>query len=97
MSALATLAYFAIALMAKKAVLVSIISIAISAFLGLKSLFAGKSGSAHDVTGYNNAWNAGSSFGANSGGWSQGAGAGWDDNAHQQAFSGYHRWSSDAI
>ena len=100
--ALATLAYFGIALLAKKAIVVSLISIAISAFLGLKSLWASKSGGGggghgHDTTGYSSGWasNSGASAGwaapSSSGGWSSG-GSGWDDghSAQSQAFSGYH-------
>lgn len=91
MGALAALAYFAIAFMAKKAVFVSLISIAISAFLGIKSLLAGKSTAGHDVTGYNSGWNTATAYAANpAGGWSAGAATGWDENAHNQAFSGYH-------
>ncbi|XP_058793664.1 uncharacterized protein LOC131665642 [Phymastichus coffea] len=96
--ALAVLGYFAIALIAKKAIIASIISIAISAFLGLKSLWAKQSG--HDTTGYSSGWNTASAGGwaapVQSGGWSSVASTGgWDDassyNAHSQAFSGYHR------
>ncbi|XP_034179152.1 DUF1676 domain-containing protein Osi6 [Osmia lignaria lignaria] len=91
--ALATLAYFAIALIAKKAIFASLISLAISAFIGLKSLWS--KNSYHEMTPYNG-WNgAGASGGWSapvaSGGWS--SGASWDDGhgyAQNQAYSGYH-------
>ncbi|EZA55586.1 hypothetical protein DMN91_009106 [Ooceraea biroi] len=103
---LATLAYFAIGLMAKKAILASLISLAISAFVGMKSLWQGGSKSVyhHDVTSYNNGWAGGSagwsggvgggwSAPVSSGGWSNGGSAGWEDPhaySHSQAYSGYH-------
>ncbi|XP_015114463.1 uncharacterized protein LOC107039395 [Diachasma alloeum] len=97
--ALATLAYFGIALLAKKALIASVISILISAFVGLRSLWS-KGG--HDVTGYNaGGWSSGNTGGwsapASSGGWSSGGGGGgWEDghggyaSAQSQAYSGYH-------
>ncbi|XP_012287558.1 uncharacterized protein LOC105703632 [Orussus abietinus] len=93
--ALATLAYFGIALLAKKAIIASLISIAISAFLGLKSLWS-KGG--HDVTPYSGGWSGGGGGGwaaPVSGGWSSSGSAGWDDphgsySAQSQAYSGYH-------
>lgn len=97
--ALATLAYFGIALLAKKAILASIISIAISAFIGLKALWAQKHGLHHDTTGYSAGWSSGAGAGwaapVASSGWSSG-GSGWDDahgaySAQTQAYSGYHR------
>lgn len=98
--ALATLAFFGIGLLAKKAILASLVSIAISAFIGLKSLWAQKS-VGHDVTSYNaGGWNAASSSNGWSGpaanaGWSSGGSNGWDDghssySAQSQAYSGYH-------
>ncbi|XP_014212820.1 uncharacterized protein LOC106642522 [Copidosoma floridanum] len=94
---LATLAYFGIALVAKKAILASIISIAVSAFLSLRSLWL--KSSSHDTTAYNAGWSSG---GLVSSGWSAPiassgwASSGWDDahgafSAPSQAFSGYHR------
>ncbi|XP_031847471.1 DUF1676 domain-containing protein Osi6 [Nomia melanderi] len=91
--ALATLAYFVTGFIAKKAIFVSLVSLAISAFIGLKSLWA-KGG--HDVTPYHG-WSSGpsSSVGwsgpVSSGGWS--SGGSWDDGhgyAQSQAYSGYH-------
>ncbi|KOC70945.1 hypothetical protein WH47_04931 [Habropoda laboriosa] len=90
--ALATLAYFGIGLLAKKAIFASLISLAISAFIGLKALWSKNS---HDVTPYNG-WSGGSSSGGWSapvanGGWS--SGSSWDDShgyAQSQAYSGYH-------
>ncbi|XP_017891510.1 uncharacterized protein LOC108631852 [Ceratina calcarata] len=92
--ALATLAYFAIGLIAKKAIFASLISLAISAFIGLKALWSKNS---HDVTPYNGGWSGGAAGGGwsapvASGGWSSG-GASWDDShgyAQSQAYSGYH-------
>ena len=102
LGALATLAYFGLALIAKKAILASLISIAISAFIGLKALWANK-GHGHDTTGYSSGWSSGGAAGgwaapSASSGWSSGGGgaaaAGWDDgsshSAHGQAYSGYH-------
>ncbi|XP_011314555.1 uncharacterized protein Osi6 [Fopius arisanus] len=94
---LATLAYFGIALLAKKALIASVLSIIFSAFVGLRSLWS--KGASHDVTGYNaGGWSNGNSGGwsapASSGGWS--SGGGWEDghagyaSAQSQAFSGYH-------
>lgn len=87
--ALATLAYFAIGLIAKKAIFASLISLAISAFIGLRALWSKNS---YDVTPYNG-WsgNAGWSAPVASGGWS--SGGSWDDShgyAQSQAYSGYH-------
>ncbi|KZC11142.1 PREDICTED: uncharacterized protein LOC107189239 [Dufourea novaeangliae] len=92
--ALATLAYFVTGFIAKKAIVVSLISLAISAFIGLKSLWSKGS---HDVTPYHG-WSSGpasSSSGwsapVSSGGWS--SGGSWDDGhgyAQSQAYSGYH-------
>ncbi|KAJ8684342.1 hypothetical protein QAD02_020134 [Eretmocerus hayati] len=89
---LATLAYFGIALLAKKAIFVSIISIAISAFIGLKSLWDKKSGGGHDASAFTGGWSTGGSSGYSSGG---GWASGTDDShggysAHSQAYSGYH-------
>lgn len=100
-----TVAYFVIAFIAKKAIFVSLISLAIAAFAGLKSLWSGKGGS-HDITAYNSGWSGPISSGGwsgpvsggwsgpvASGGWSSGGSAGWDDPhayAHSQAYSGYH-------
>ncbi|KAK2579927.1 hypothetical protein KPH14_007607 [Odynerus spinipes] len=93
--ALATVAYFFIALIAKKAIVASLISIAISAFVGLKALWASKAG--HDYTPYNNGWNsassgAGWSGAVSPGGWATSGSGGWDDGhyAQSQAYSGYH-------
>lgn len=97
---LATLGYFAIGLIAKKAILASLISLAISAFIGLKSFWSGKKVYHHDLTAYNNGW-AGSVGGGwsapvsggwstpvvSNGGWSNGGG--WED-PHSQAYSAYH-------
>ncbi|XP_066582074.1 uncharacterized protein Osi6 [Prorops nasuta] len=96
--ALATLAYFGIALLAKKAIFASLISIAISAFIGLRSLWASKGAGGHDITAYNSGWNSGASVGAGwsapiaTGGWSSG-GSGFEDPhgyAQSQAYGGYH-------
>lgn len=92
--ALATLGYFVTGFIAKKAIFVSLISLAISAFIGFKSLWS-KGG--HDATPYHG-WSSGS---ANSGGWSapvpsggwSSGGSSWDDGhgyAQSQAYSGYH-------
>lgn len=91
MGLLAVLGFFAIALIAKKAIVASIISIAIAAFLKIKSYLGGQSGG---ITGYNNGWNAGASSGwsgqgASPASWSSGS-AGWDSGA-SQSFGGYHR------
>ncbi|XP_020284567.1 uncharacterized protein LOC109855117 [Pseudomyrmex gracilis] len=95
---LATLAYFAIGIIAKKAIFASLISLAISAFIGLKALWSGKGGSVyhHDLTAYNNGWNApvasGWSGPVNTA-WSSPVSSGWDEHAsyaHNQAYSGYH-------
>lgn len=103
MGILATLTYFVTGLLAKKAILVSLISLAISAFLGMKSLWGGKGG--YEVTSYSNGWNAPISGGWSGGGGGGGGGwsapvvsggwsnSGWDDShtyAHGQAYSGYH-------
>lgn len=87
--ALATLAYLAIGLIAKKAIFASLISLAISAFIGLKALWSKKS----DVTPYNgwNGGNVGWSAPVATGGWS--SGGSWDDShnyGQSQAYSGYH-------
>lgn len=71
MGLLATLTYFVAGLLAKKAILASLISLAISAFVGMKSLWGGKGGG-HDITSYSNAWAA-----PIGGGWSSGGGGGW--------------------
>ena len=88
---LAVLAYFAVALIAKKAILASIVAIAISGFLKLKSYLSGKGSGG--TTGYNSGWNSGSSSGwgapaPSSGGW-QSSSSGWDSGAGQGS-SGYH-------
>lgn len=103
MGILATLTYFVAGLLAKKAIFASLISLAISAFVGMKSLWGGKGG--HDITAYSSGWNQ-----PISGGWSGGGGGGgggwsapvvtggwsnggWDDGhayAHGQAYSGHH-------
>ncbi|XP_014221840.1 uncharacterized protein LOC106649082 [Trichogramma pretiosum] len=96
---LATLGYFALALIAKKALLVSFVSLVLSAIVGLKGLFSKGSQGHHDTTGYNNAW-AGSQSAAS---WSAPAPAAswsgaaaphsWDESAsaaaQAQAYSGY--------
>ncbi|XP_029160704.1 uncharacterized protein LOC114932590 [Nylanderia fulva] len=103
---LMTLAYFAISIIAKKAIFASLISLAISAFIGLKALWAKKSGGYHhDVTAYNSGWSGPASSGGWSGpvsggwsapvsnGWSSGSSSGWEDPhaySHSQAYSGYH-------
>ncbi|XP_003705505.1 DUF1676 domain-containing protein Osi6 [Megachile rotundata] len=92
--ALATLAYFAIGLLAKKAIIASLISLAISAFIGLKALWSKHN--YHEVTPYNGGWNGAPASGGWSGpvgggGWS--SGSSWDDGhgyAQSQAYSGYH-------
>ncbi|XP_076241002.1 DUF1676 domain-containing protein Osi6 [Calliopsis andreniformis] len=93
--ALATLGYFVTGFIAKKAIVVSLISLAISAFIGFKALWA-KGG--HDLTPYHGGWSSGP---ATSGGWSApvpsggwSSGGSWDDGhasyAQNQAYSGYH-------
>ncbi|XP_076295142.1 DUF1676 domain-containing protein Osi6 [Lasioglossum baleicum] len=91
--ALATLAYFVTGFVAKKAIFVSLVSLAISAFVGLKSLWS-KGG--QDVTPYHG-WSSGPaasggwSAPVSSGGWS--SGGSWDDGhgyAQSQAYSGHH-------
>ncbi|KAI4491856.1 hypothetical protein M0804_003248 [Polistes exclamans] len=95
--ALATGAYLLIALIAKKAIIASLISIAISAFIGLKYLWSSKSGGG--FTPYNSGWSGGiSSIGGgwappvSSGGWATSGSGGWDDGhyAQNQAYSSYH-------
>ncbi|XP_014475622.1 PREDICTED: uncharacterized protein LOC106744952 [Dinoponera quadriceps] len=104
MGILATLTYFIAGILAKKAIFASLLSLAISAFVGMKSLWGGKGG--HDVTAYSNGWTlpiGGGWSGGGGGGWSApvvsggwsggGGGGGWDDShayAHGQAYSGYH-------
>ncbi|KAL0105059.1 hypothetical protein PUN28_016592 [Cardiocondyla obscurior] len=91
---LGALSYFVIGFLAKKAIEASVISLIISAFIGLKSLWSSKSHH-HDVTAYNsggwsNGWSAPVSSGwsgpvnagwsnAASGGWASGASSGWED------------------
>ncbi|CAL1685951.1 unnamed protein product [Lasius platythorax] len=103
---LATLAYLAIYIIAKKAIFASLISLAISAFIGLKALWAKKGGYHHDVTAYNSGWSGPISSGGWNGpisggysapissGWSSSGGSsGWEDPhayAHSQAYSGHH-------
>ncbi|CAG5078230.1 Protein of unknown function [Cotesia congregata] len=92
MGALAVLSYFGIALLAKKAIFASLISLAFSAFIGLRSLWS----KGADTTAYNAGWNSGN-VGAwappATNGWSSG---GWDDShgnnyaGTNQPFSGYH-------
>ncbi|XP_016907055.1 uncharacterized protein Osi6 [Apis cerana] len=87
--ALATLAYFAIGLIAKKAIFASLISLAISAFFGLRALWSKNS---HDITPYNG-WASGNNGWATpvASGWS--SANSWDDShgyAQSQAYSGYH-------
>jgi len=101
-----TLAYFAIGFLAKKAIFVSLISLAISAFVGLKALWSSK-GSYHDVTAYNGGWSSGPIVSNGwsgpvsggwpapvaSGGWASGGSSGWEDSnaySQSQAYSGYH-------
>lgn len=96
---MATMAYFSIALIAKKAIFASMLSIAISTFLGLKSLWATKSTS-DGSTAYSAGWNSGpvasgswsAPVAASSSGWS--GGSGWDDThgsySNQGGYSGYH-------
>ncbi|OXU22418.1 hypothetical protein TSAR_010529 [Trichomalopsis sarcophagae] len=100
LGALAALKFFFIALIAKKAILASLISLAISAFIGLKALYAKHSqgGHGHDTTGYSSGWSSGASAAwaapAVSSGWSSGGSSGgWDDghSAQSQAYSGYHK------
>lgn len=103
---LGVLAYFVIGFLAKSAIKASIISLIISAFIALKSLWSGKNYH-HDFTAYNNGWNnnggwsgpvsGGWASGASSGpvvssGWANGASSGWEDPhyAHSQAYSGHH-------
>lgn len=99
-----TLAYFGIGLIAKKAILASLISLGISAFLGLKALWASKQ-SSYDVTSYNSGWSTpigawvnpvanGWSGQVTNAGWAAGGSAGWEDPqtyAQNQAYAGYHQ------
>lgn len=97
---LATLAYFAIGIIAKKAIFASLISLAISAFIGLKALWSNKGANVyhHDLTAYNSGWNAPAAASGWSGpvvntAWSSPVSSGWDEHAsyaHNQAYSGYH-------
>lgn len=97
MAGLAILLLFGIGLIAKKAILVSMISIAISGFLALKKLFGKQGGGEHiEAVPYHGG-----------GGWSSGGGgAGWNSyephgygeyGAHSQpvgqsiAYSGHHK------
>jgi len=85
---LATLAYFAVGLIAKKAILASLISLAISAFVGLRSLWSGgKNVYHHDLTAYNNGWAGGSV----SGGWSAPIASGWS----APVSGGHGGWSNN--
>ncbi|KAI4495825.1 hypothetical protein M0802_008448 [Mischocyttarus mexicanus] len=103
--ALATVAYFFIALIAKKAIFSALISLAISAFIGLRYLWSSKSGGG--FTPYNSGWSGGISGGGgwappvssggwappvSSGGWATSGSGGWDDGhyAQNQAYSSYH-------
>ena len=105
LGALLTFAYFGIALLAKKAIVASLISLAISIFIGLRSFMS--RGSSHDAATFSG-WSAGAPL--SSAGWaaptivsnpgwsSAGAAAagGWDADAHgafsaqNQAYSAYN-------
>ncbi|KYN39946.1 hypothetical protein ALC56_05714 [Trachymyrmex septentrionalis] len=102
---LGVLLYFVTGFLAKKAIQVSIISLLISAFIGLRTFWSGKNYH-HDVTPYNGGWSGGFSSPVSggwsspvnsgwsnsvSGGWSNGGSSGWEDSnyAHNQAY-GYH-------
>lgn len=74
---LGALSYFVIGFLAKKAIAASLISLIISAFVALKTLWSGKSHH-HDVTAYNSGWsNGGGWSGPVSGGWSGPVSGGW--------------------
>lgn len=96
---LGALSYFVIGFLAKNAIVASIISLLISAFVAMKSFWSGKTYH-HDVTAYNNAWSGGWSGPVSSGwsspvvsnGWVSGGSSGWEDPHHyaqSQAYSGY--------
>ncbi|XP_012522908.1 uncharacterized protein Osi6 [Monomorium pharaonis] len=95
---LGVLTYFVAGFLAKSALKASLLSLLISAFIALKSFWSGKTYH-HDVTSYNNGWNAGWSAPVSNGwsspvvsnGWTSGASSGWEDPhyAHSQAYSGY--------
>ncbi|XP_034949971.1 uncharacterized protein Osi6 [Chelonus insularis] len=92
---LATLGFFGIALLAKKAILVSLISLAVSGFIGLKNMWS----NGGSVTPYNaGGWSAPNSNAGwappanNGGGWSAGS-PGWDEASYTNQntqFTGYH-------
>lgn len=100
---LATLAYFVIHIVAKKAIFSSLIALAISGFIGLKSLWNKDHHHHHEVTSYNSAWSPPVSGGwtgpVSSGGWSAPVSGGWNSGSsawedphaysHSQAYSGY--------
>lgn len=66
MAALLVLAYLVIALIAKKAILASLVSLAISGFIGLKKLLASKH--EHHEEAHHGGWEAAPSYGGG-GGW----------------------------
>ncbi|KYN12859.1 PREDICTED: uncharacterized protein LOC108767081 [Trachymyrmex cornetzi] len=103
---LGVLLYFVTGFLAKRAIQASIISLIISAFVGMKTFWSGKNNH-HDVTPYNGGWSGGfsspvsggwpspvNSGWSNSvpGGWSNGGSSGWEDShyAQNQAYNGYH-------
>ncbi|KAK0183025.1 hypothetical protein PV327_001103 [Microctonus hyperodae] len=104
MSVLAVLMTFGIALLAKKAIVASLLSLAISGFIGLRSMWSKACG--YTATPYNSGWNNAASGSGSIGwsapvqsaaGWSSGGSVGgWDDgqssyaSGQSQAFSGYH-------
>ncbi|XP_015173238.1 PREDICTED: uncharacterized protein LOC107064741, partial [Polistes dominula] len=96
---LATGAYLFIALIAKKAIIASFISLSIMAFIILKQFWSSRS--VGSFTPYNSGWSSGiSSIGGgggwvppvSSGGWATSGTGGWDDGhyAQNQAYSSYH-------
>ncbi|KAL1449950.1 hypothetical protein WDU94_002417, partial [Cyamophila willieti] len=92
----AVLAYFIIALIAKKAILASLISLAISAFIAIKKLSSGHQPAHHEVVehhAHSAGWAAPTSY--SSGGWDSYGGGGHDAHgaysnqvAHSVAYNG---------
>ena len=91
---IAVFGYFALALIAKKAIFISLISIALSAFVGLRGLFNRGNGH-HDSYSGGYATSGAASWAAPApaaSGWNANAPShGWDDghSAQSQAYSGY--------
>lgn len=89
MAGLAILLLFGIGLIAKKAILISLLSIAISGFLALKKLLAKQGGGEHvEAVPYHG--------GGGSGGWSSGGGGGYGGGYDSHGFGEYGAHSQPA-